>query len=211
MSALRVMWTLALPFVIQYCLAKQRLAPLVPFLLVGAALSLLMLKSRPAQTELQRVVSGFGPMLAASMGLGVLFVLCGLYFRDNADFALVLPALNNVAFLLVFAGSLVVRRPLVERFARLFHADLTAEEVVYCYKVTWLWMLFFLINITVILLLAEFGPLSWWTIYTGVLGYLVAGAVGLGEYVVRKYRFGRFTDRFHDRLLQRWLRAGSKS
>ena len=207
---MRVMWTLALPFVIQYCLFKQRLAPLVPFLLVGAVLSLFMLKTRPAKTELERLVSGFGPMLAASMTLGVLFVLCGLYFRGSADWALILPALNNVAFLLVFAGSLVVKRPLVERFARLFHADLTPREVVYCHKVTWAWVLFFVGNITVILLLAEFAPLSWWTIYTGVLGYMLAGALGVGEYIVRKHRFGRFNDRLFDRLLQRWLRAGSK-
>ncbi len=210
MSALRVMWTLALPFVIQYCLLKQQLAPLVPFLLVGAILSLFMLKTRPPQTELARLVSGFGPMLAASMSLGVLFVLGGLYFRGSAEWALILPALNNVAFLLVFAGSLIVKRPLVERFARLFHADITPEEVAYCHKVTWAWVLFFVANITVILLLAEFGPLSWWTVYTGVLGYVAAGALGVGEYIIRKHRFGRFTDRFHDRVLQRWLRVGSK-
>lgn len=211
MSALRVMWTLALPFVIQYCLFKQRLGPLVPFLLVGAVLSLFMLKTPSAPTELERLVSGFGPMLAASMSLGVVFVLGGLYFRGSADWALILPALNNLAFLLVFAASLVVKRPLVERFARLFHADLTAEEVVYCHKVTWAWVMFFVANITIILLLAEFAPLSWWTVYTGVLGYVAAGALGLGEYILRKHRFGRFTDRFVDRLLRRWLGAGSKT
>jgi len=210
MSALRVMWTLALPFVIQYSLFKQRLAPLVPFLLVGAILSLFMLKAQPAQTELQRLVSGFGPMLAASMCLGVIFALAGLYFHGSADWALILPALNNVAFLVVFAGSLVVKRPLVERFARLFHADLTPEEVIYCHKVTWAWVFFFLANITIILLLAEFGPLSWWTVYTGVLGYVAAGVLAVSEYIIRKYRFGRFTDRFYDRLLRRWLHTGSK-
>lgn len=205
MSAARVLWTLALPFLVQYCLTTEQLGPLIPFLLTGAALLLLMLRSGPPKTELERLTNGFGPLLAGSMSLGIAFVLVGVYLEGSGELALLLPALNNFAFLVVFAGSLAIKRPLVERFARLFHPDLSPEEVRYCSNVTWLWVWFFILNISIITLLAACGPLMWWTLYTGALSYVAAGALGLGEYVVRKKRFGRFTDRLHDRILRRWL------
>jgi len=209
MSALRVIWTLALPFVVQHCLSSDQLAPLAAFLAVGAVIMLLMLRSGPPENDLQRVAKGFGPMLASSMSLGIVFVLIGLYLRQSGQFALVLPALNNLAFLVVFAGSLLLRKPIVERFARLFHPDLSQEEERYCTRVTWMWVVFFALNIAITLSLAVWGTLTLWTIHTGAVGYLAAGALGVIEYVVRKKKFGRFTERPHDRLLRRLLGARS--
>ncbi len=205
MSIVRVIWTLALPLIVQYCLNTNQLMPLGGYLAVGALIMLLMLRSAPPVTEMQKLVSGFGPMLAGSMSLGIAFVLVGLYLSESGRLALVVPALNNLAFLLVFAGSLVLKKPLVERFARLFHAELTPAEVTYCHRVTWLWVGFFSFNIVVILALSFWGTLTLWTIYTGVLAYALAVTIGLVEYLVRKKKFQRFTDRPHDRLLRKLL------
>jgi uncharacterized membrane protein len=205
MSAVRVIWTLALPFVVQHCLTTNQLAPMGFFLALGAVLLLFMLRAGPPQTDLERLTHGFGPMLVGSMTLGIIFVLGGLYLKGNGQLALALPALNNLAFLLVFAGSLAIKRPIIQRFARLFHPDLSEPELVYCTHVTWLWSGFFLLNIIVTLSLAIWAPLHWWTLYTGAASYLIAGTLGLGEYVVRKKRFGRFTNRPHDKLLRRLL------
>ena len=206
MSGLRVIWTLALPLVVQYCLRTSQLAPLGWFLAVGAVLMLLMLRKEPSENELSKLVSGFSPMLAASMSLGIVFVLVGLYLNGNGRLALALPALNNLAFLSVFAGSLALKRPIVERFARAFHADLSDEEIVYCRHVTWAWVFFFVLNIVITLALALWGSLALWTIHTGAVGYVAAGLLAAFEYVLRKKKFGRFSDRPHDRILRRLLR-----
>jgi uncharacterized membrane protein len=207
MSAVRVIWTLALPFVVQHCLTKDQLAPLGFYLALGAVSLLLMLRAGPPQTDLERLTSGFGPMLAGSMSLGIAFILGGLYLNSSGQLALALPALSHLAFFLVFAGSLATKKPIIQRFARLFHEDLSAQEIAHCNHFTWLWSGFFALNIVITLGLAIWAPLSWWTIYTGAVSYLLAGALGIGEYVLRKKRFGRFSDRPHDRILRRILKA----
>lgn len=211
MSKVRVAWTLLLPFVVHYCLKTNQLTPLSVFLGVGAVLLVFMLRSGPPKTELERLVSGFGPMLAGSMCIGILFVLIGLAFNGSAQLALALPALNNLAFLLVFAGSLALKRPIVQRFAQLFHTDLSPEELRYCTNVTWLWVGYFVLNITITLGLAVWGNLTLWTIHTGAVSYIAAGLLGISEYVVRKKKFGRFTERPHDRLLRRWLNSENQT
>ncbi len=205
MSVVRVIWTLALPLVVQYCLKTKQLSPLGLFLAIGAIIMLMMLRTGPPESEIQKLASGFGPMLAVSMSFGIALVLFGLYLQGSGELALVLPALNNFAFLIVFAGSLSIKRPIVERFARLFHADLSEAEVIYCRRVTWLWATFFAANIAITLALAVWGTLWMWTLHTGIIGYAIAGTLGLGEYVIRKKKFQRFTNRPHDRLLRRLL------
>lgn len=208
MSKVRVVWTLLLPFVVHYCLKTQELLPLSIFLGVGAVFLIFMLRSGPPKTELERLINGFGPMLASSMCLGILFVFVGLAFGGSGRLALALPALSNLAFLLVFAGSLALKKPIVQRFARLFHPDLSPQELSYCTGVTWLWVAFFTINIAITLALAALGNLTLWTIHTGAVSYIIAGLLGVGEYIVRKKRFGRFTERPHDRLLRKLLNSG---
>jgi len=48
------------------------------------------------------------------------------------------------------------------------------------------WVAFFALNGTASALLAEWGPLSWWTFYNGILAYSVMGALFIGEWVFRQ-------------------------
>jgi uncharacterized membrane protein len=54
-------------------------------------------------------------------------------------------------------------------------------------------------------LLAARASLDLWTLYTGLISYILVGLVGASEYTVRKYRFGRFGDHLADRLLRALL------
>src|SRR2546429_7266832 len=56
---------------------------------------------------------------------------------------------------------------------RLRGRNLSTEEVVYCRIVTGVWCLFLALNGAVTLWLALYPSLAWWTLYTGVLSYVL--------------------------------------
>jgi uncharacterized membrane protein len=126
---------------------------------------------------------------------------------ENPRFMMAMPVLVNLVFLHAFGGSLRGSTPLVERFARLQEDELSAEEVAYCRGVTWVWTVYFAANIVVCGVMALWAPLSWWTLYAGLLAYVIMGTIFTVEYLVRKFRFRRFSAGLHDRILERVLPA----
>lgn len=124
---------------------------------------------------------------------------------DDARWLLALPVAVNVALLAGFGASLL--RPggptAIERFARLQQPELPVGGVAYCRRVTWIWCGFFLVNGSVAALLAWRGPLDWWALYTGIIGYVLMGALFTVEYVVRKAKFREYGRGLHDRILSR--------
>ena len=127
---------------------------------------------------------------------------------DDRRLVLALPVLINLVLLGNFAASLRGRVTAIERFARMQVADLSAEEVVYCRKVTALWCVFFAANAVLTATLALAAPVSVWAVWTGAGAYLLVGLLFSIEYVVRKARFGRLGPSPVDRLLARMLRTG---
>jgi len=95
------------------------------------------------------------------------------------------PVLVNALFLAVFGLSLVVGPPVIERFARLRHPDLPPQGVRYTRKVTRVWCLFFAVNGSIAAALALWGSWAWWTLYNGLISYLLMGALILAEWWLR--------------------------
>jgi len=58
--------------------------------------------------------------------------------------------------------------------------------VCYTRKVTQVWTLFFLGNTLVLMALAMWAPLSWWTLYTGLISYGLIGLLFAAEWLVRQ-------------------------
>ena len=142
--------------------------------------------------------------LAWRSGLPLPLCAAALYL-DDRRYMLAVPVLINAVLFATFFGSLRSERPLVERFARLQVKDLSAAELTYCRSVTKLWCGFFVVNGATAAGLAMAGALSLWTLYTGLISYILVGIVGASEYTVRKYRFGRYGDGLHDRILRALL------
>ncbi|MET0341507.1 MAG: hypothetical protein ABW252_10940 [Polyangiales bacterium] len=134
--------------------------------------------------------------------LSVLALLGLAAALDDPRLVLALPVLINLALLAQFASSLW-GTPLVERFARMQQANLGPAQVAYCRAVTKVWCGFFLLNGGTAAALALSAPLSWWTLYNGLLAYVAMGVLGASEYVVRKARFREYGPGLHDRLLAR--------
>ncbi|HEY2734155.1 MAG TPA: hypothetical protein VGI70_09225 [Polyangiales bacterium] len=129
--------------------------------------------------------------------------LClGALFLDDKRYVLAMPVIVNGALFASFFGSLFGERPLVERFARMRVSELSPAEVRYCRSVTKVWSAFFVFNGGSAAALALFGKLELWTLYTGLVSYILVGTLGATEYTIRKYRFGRYSNGWHDRLLR---------
>lgn len=134
--------------------------------------------------------AGVSAMLTAgALGTAVLVLLSILL--DDRRFLLATPVLINAGLLARFGSSLLGDRiPEVERFARLLHGDISRARVLYCRSVTKVWCVFFLVNGLVSLGLALFAPLRVWGLYNGGIAYGLIGALFVGEYTVRRIRFG---------------------
>lgn len=99
------------------------------------------------------------------------------------------PVVINSALFALFFGSLFTRQPLVERIARLTDPDLPSAAVRYTRRVTWLWSGVTLFNTAAAAYTALFAPLRVWSLYNGLIVYLVIGTVfGLELIVRRRYR-----------------------
>jgi uncharacterized membrane protein len=166
---------------------------------LGALLALLLL---PGFVSKLRNARREDLLTVARLPLSILSLLALAAILDDARFVFALPILINLALLAQFVSSLA-GTPIVERFARMQHPDLPASHVPYCRSVTKVWCGFFLGNALISYALAAFAPLSWWTLYNGLLAYLLIGILATVEYVVRKFRFRDYGTGLHDRVLAR--------
>lgn len=96
------------------------------------------------------------------------------------------PVLVNLAMLGAFGITLIYGPPLIERLARLREPDLPPKAVRYTRRVTQVWVLFFIFNASLATVLTLWAPLSWWTLYNGLIAYLLMGLLFAGEWLVRQ-------------------------
>ena len=95
------------------------------------------------------------------------------------------PVLVNVALLGVFAYSLISPPSIIERFARMREPDLPVEAIGYTRRVTQVWCGFFSVNGAIALMTALWASATIWTLYNGLIAYLVMGLLFGGEYFTR--------------------------
>lgn len=141
----------------------------------------------------------------------VLPLCLAAFWLDDRRYMLAMPVLMNSALFAMFFGSLYGTSavPICERFARMQVPDLTLAEQVYCRSITKVWSAFFVVNGGIAAALAVLGKLDAWTLYTGLIAYILIGTLAGTEYTVRKYRFGRYGDGPLDRMLRAVLPSRS--
>ena len=74
---------------------------------------------------------------------------------------------------------------MIERLARLQHPDLPPEGVIYTRRVTQVWCAFFIINGAMALSTALWASLEIWSLYNGLIAYVLMGGLFAAEYLVR--------------------------
>ena len=103
------------------------------------------------------------------------------------------PVLVNMVMLGIFGYSLFSPPSIVERLARMREPDFPPQAVAYTRGVTQVWCGFFVLNGVIALVTALWASPAVWSIYNGVIAYLLMGVLFGGEYVVRV----RFKRRHH--------------
>lgn len=95
------------------------------------------------------------------------------------------PVLISFVMLLIFSMTLVKPPSMIERFARVSEPNLPPQAVLYTRNVTKVWCVFFICNGLVSAYTAWFSSIEIWTIYNGLVSYLIMGLIFAVEYLVR--------------------------
>ncbi len=133
-----------------------------------------MFLSKASSTKQLLLVSAGGVLLASI-----------IVFTNDALYLKLYPVLMNVLMFLVFFTSLFRPPSVVERLARIREPELDAHAVAYTRKVTMVWCVFFLMNGSVALWTVLAGTMAQWTLYNGLISYILLGVLMAAEFVVR--------------------------
>jgi uncharacterized membrane protein len=118
-----------------------------------------------------------------SSGIILMFVLSFLW--DTSIGLLFYPAMINSLLAIVFLYSLFYPPSMIERIARLSQPLLPSYAVIYTRKVTYVWLVFFILNTFIASYTALFSNLQVWTLYNGLIAYALMGLLFVIEYGIR--------------------------
>jgi uncharacterized membrane protein len=96
------------------------------------------------------------------------------------------PVVVNTGMLLIFASSLIYPPCVIERLARLQNPVLPPQAPPYLFRLTQIWCGFFVINGSIALFTALYSSFEIWSLYNGLIAYLLMGLLFAGEYCVRQ-------------------------
>lgn len=133
-----------------------------------------------------RLIASYSVKHWSSPLLLVGMVYCGFAIWSNELLTLrFYPAITNAAMLLLFSWTLLSPPSLIERIAKIQHPNLPPEGIVYTRRVTQVWCAFFIVNGGIAFATALWGSFELWSLYNGLIAYLLMGLLFVGEYIVR--------------------------
>ena len=200
-SIISTLFIIASPWVLYWTLTHQSVdvaaITLVAWVIVRTIPILLTAKSEQRKAAMQL------PAIA--------LVFAGLgWILNNSTCLLVLPSATQATFGVTFLRSLK-GTPLIENFARMVKPKLTPGELEHCRSWTKVWGIYLLALAALGLVLAAVAPLAIWTVYVGILSYVMVGVLFAIEHVVRKIQFRDYGRNPLDWLLSKLFPARSVS
>ena len=179
LGAISALFIIASPWVLYWTLSLHQVgiaaALLIGWVIVRTIPILIAARreQRIAALQLPAIALGFA-------GIG--------WISDNGTWMLVPPSATQAAFGLAFLRSLS-GTPLIEHFARMVKPELRAAELAHCRSWTGIWGIYLLVLAAIGLALARWATLAVWTVYVGVVAYVLVALLFAVEYVIRKIRF----------------------
>ena len=98
---------------------------------------------------------------------------------------LLYPVVMNLGLLFIFAFSLYKKPSVIETLARIQEPELDQFAVKYTENVTLVWCVFFCLNGSIALYTALFLSLEQWTLYNGLISYILMGTIMSVEWLIR--------------------------
>lgn len=118
----------------------------------------------------------------------ILLGLCLLVLLlDSPDLLKLYPVVFSLGLSTLFLVSLSGEMTLIERMARLAGDNPTMPAAKrYMRNLTWIWAILLILNAAVAAWTALFASLYWWTLYNGLISYLILGGFMLMEMLYRR-------------------------
>lgn len=108
------------------------------------------------------------------------------YLLKTHQLLLFYPVVINAVMLAVFGSSLWSAMSIIERLARVREPELNAAGIRYTRRVTQIWCAFFIINGSIALMTALHGDMALWTLWNGMISYLLMGTLMAAEWLARQ-------------------------
>ncbi len=117
-------------------------------------------------------------------------LLLGAYYLQTLT-AKVMPVLIQLMLMYFFGRTLLKGKgpSFIESFVRLEFPEFPPGVSEYCRQLTVMWTGFFAFNAAMCVGLAVWGTDFWWTLFNGVMIYLLIALLMIGEYIYRHFRF----------------------
>jgi uncharacterized membrane protein len=151
-----------------------------PFALIAVGFALIGLRLWGVRRDSTVVVWGLA-LAPAAIGIGLLLVVAPV-FAVKAY-----PAMISAAIAGVFGASLIWPPSAVERIARIREPALSPAGQLYTRRVTQVWTVFLLANTAISAAVAVWGTVAQWTLWNGLISYLLMGALFTGEFALRRF------------------------
>lgn len=119
--------------------------------------------------------------------IGACLFLLAVILLKSQSLLLYYPSLMNLFVAMAFLFSLRAEKTLIEKMASLQGKGYPAEAIPYMRKLTLIWGLLLIANCAVAFYTACCLPLSWWTLYNGLLSYVLISLFILGELIFRYF------------------------
>lgn len=175
LQGLSALVLLAYPFAVYLGVERFGLPCVALLLLTALGLRVISVRGRSRELKYMAVISGF---------VGMTLIALSLLFKEYGWLTFY-PVVVNLCMLGVFAYSLRQPQTIIERLARIQEPDLPAEGIRYTRRVTQLWCVFFILN-ACFALYTCFHSLALWTLYNGLISYLLVGVLLALEWGVRQ-------------------------
>ncbi len=132
---------------------------------------------------------------AALVTLGIAAVIAAISYQAHMQALRMYPVFMNLVLAGMFALTLKYPPSMIERFARLRHPDLDDYGIAYTRKLTCVWVAFLVCNAGIAAATALWGTLEEWTLYNGLISYVLTGILFVGEWPVRHWLRQRHENR----------------
>lgn len=109
------------------------------------------------------------------------------FIAKRNDWLLYYPVVINISLLGLFSYSLINGPSMIERLARIKEPELPDSAIVYLRTITKLWCGLFVFNGAMATYTALATSIEMWTLYNGLIAYLLIGMLLSGEWIYRSF------------------------
>ena len=130
--------------------------------------------------------SPLGPALNYAGLVSIIIIIIGAGIKEYGVMK-IYPVSVSFSLFIVFILSLMKNHtPVIETIARLHEKNLSDAAISYTRKVTIVWSIFFLVNGGLSIYTYFFSEIEIWTLYNGLISYLLIGLLFSIEYLIRR-------------------------